>query len=86
MFTCYILVFWTLFPRQGVLERAPEIENTPREDHVVVESHEETHLIFGNKIIRLHYGLKVHYATFLTGCKQTKKTDFLMQEIGVCRS
>lgn len=37
-------MFWTLFPRQRVLERVPKIKETPRQDDVVVERHKETHL------------------------------------------
>lgn len=44
--TCTGLVFdeWTLIPRQRLLERLGEVEETPADDDVVVEGHEEADL------------------------------------------
>ena len=41
---CPIPSDWTLAPWKRILEGPEEIEDTPADDHIIVETHKATHL------------------------------------------
>ena len=47
----FVLDQGTLVPWQRLLEGLGEVEETPPNDHIVVEGHKETHLQYRNRLV-----------------------------------